>query len=94
MPSLHESVLPTVSFTTEDATMKRISYFSGAPQPKRPNPAARLEADVTGPCSTLPVDMGHAVGNSKLTDRESLTNLDNAWTPADNFAWPYTALNA
>ena len=87
---MRASVLPTVSVTTEDATMKRISYLSGAPQLKRPNPAARPEADVPGPCYALPVNIGHAVGNSKLTDRERLTILDSAWIPADNFLWPYT----
>ena len=87
---MRQLVLLTVNVTTEDATIKRISDFSGAPQPKRPNPAARPEAEVTGPCSALPVDIGHAVGNSKLTDSERLTILDNAWTPLDDFLWPYT----
>ena len=68
-PLVRELVIPTVSVTTEDATMKRISDFSGAPQPKRPIPAARPEADITGPCSALPVDINQAVGNIKLTDR-------------------------
>ena len=70
--------------------MNRIAYFFGAPQPKRPTPAARPEAVVTGACSALPVDIGHAVGNSKLTDRERLTILDNARTPPGEFVWPYT----
>ena len=85
-----ELVLPTVSVPTEDATMKRISDFFGGPQPKRPTSAARQEKDVTGPCSVLPMYIGHAVGNSKLTDRKHLTILDNAWTPQDDFVWPYT----
>ncbi|KAI0226998.1 hypothetical protein LSAT2_022541, partial [Lamellibrachia satsuma] len=70
--------------------MERIPYFIGAPQPKRPTPAARPEADVTDPYSALPVDIGHYVGNSKLTDRERLTILDNAWTPANDFGWQRT----
>ena len=87
---MRQLVLLTGSVTTEDAAMISISDFFGAPQPKRPAPAARPEANVTGPCSALPVDIGHAAGNSELTDRERLTILDNAWTPPDDFAWPYT----
>ena len=72
---MHELVLPTVSVTIEDATMKRISDFFRALQPKRPTAAARPEA---------------AVGNSKLIDHKRLTILDNAWTPPDDFVWLYT----
>ena len=85
MPLVRELVLPSVSVTKQDSTMKRISDFFGAPQPKRLTPTARPEAEVTGPFSALPVDIGHAVGNSKLTDRDRLTILDNAWTPSDDF---------
>ena len=75
---MRQLVLPTVSVTTEDTIMKRISDFPGAPQPKRPTPTARPGAGVTGPCSALPVDI------------ERLNSLDNAWTPPHESVWPYT----